>query len=182
MKVSLYNAISSRQLAVAVVTTAPTRSGPAASSSDARIVDMGGGWQQGTWRSALRRLASRNAVTAVGLRAEPRDRQLTAAEWRRIVRFAADRAGLASRPWVAVRTATATIALFSETTGRAPNLDAVRAFVRTVATRQATRPTGNRVDGLVKLSFATAPDSRSAEHGSAAQAGAPTTISYRRGR
>jgi hypothetical protein len=143
MRVTQYNASSSGQIAAAVVTTARSPHSPRGASSNPQdyastpgIIDVGGGWLRNTWRDGLRRLAGRGAVTVIGLRAQPTDRSLSDADWRRITRGFVARAGVEGQPWAAARTSPTTVAVLTETSGRPLNLDRARAYAASAASRQ----------------------------------------------
>lgn len=137
MLVNLYDNRSARLLAQAAVANA---TGPRSrSSSRARVIDVGGGWNLRSWRSSLRLLADRGTVTALAVRTLPSQRHLTDAEWEQIARRLARQAGLGKRPWLAVRTSPTTVAVISDSTGGPPKIDAARNFIHTVVIDQGLR-------------------------------------------
>ncbi|NIL40680.1 hypothetical protein HCB17_05460 [Salinispora arenicola] len=144
MLVSAYDSQSSRQIAGSITVRAVGRAAHRSHLADTRVIDVGGGWHAGTWRADLRRLADRTRVTALALRTQPGERQLSDHDWSEIVRGIADRIGLADRPWVAVRTNPTTLTLLTDATNGPLHTEAARAYARTPAVTSRTTPTHPR--------------------------------------
>ncbi|MGI5213873.1 hypothetical protein [Plantactinospora sp. CA-290183] len=140
MLVTAYDSQSSRPLATSITVGAAGRTGPRAHLIDTRVVDVGGGWHPGTWREDLRRLADRARVTALALRTQPNERQLSDYDWSQIMRGMTNYLGLADRPWVAVRTNPTTLTLLSDAANGPLNTDAARAYARTSAVTSRLAP------------------------------------------
>lgn len=187
MLVSGYDSQSSRQLATSITVGATGRTGPRAHLAGTRVVDVGGGWHPGTWREDLRRLADRARVTALALRTEPHERQMSDYDWSQIVRGMADGLGLADRPWVAVRTTPTTLTLLADAANGPLRADTARAYARTSAVTSRLAPghprsapaasapgagtaetanTGSLPRGVAQLSFAAPPTAAPAAAGS----------------
>ena len=103
MLVNLHDPAQSRRLAASVVAAARSPLRTAGTPSTAQVVEVGGGWHLGTWRDALRRLAIRGTVTALGLRILPHEPRPDDADWKRIAHHVAERAGIAGQPWAGIR-------------------------------------------------------------------------------
>ncbi|GAA0903060.1 hypothetical protein GCM10009558_001500 [Virgisporangium aurantiacum] len=151
MLVNLYDNRSARLLAQAGGANA---TGPRSrsTSSRARVIDVGGGWNLRSWRSSVRLLADRGTVTALAVRTLPTQRHLTDAEWEQISRRLARQAGLGKRPWLAVRTSSTTVALLTDSTAGPPKIDAARDFIRTVVIDRGLRP-GQTADPEPRVTF-----------------------------
>jgi hypothetical protein len=143
MLVNLYDKQSARLLAMATVANAI---GPRArsTSSRARVIDIGGGWNTRSWRDSLRRLTDRGTVTALAARTQPNQRHLTDAEWEQVARRLARHAGLGQRPWLAVRTSPTTVAVLTDSTAGPPRMEDARRFIRSV-----TSGFGLKTDGTL---------------------------------